>query len=205
MLILGLTGSIGMGKSTTAAMLRAAGVPVHDADATVHRLYAGRAAPLIEARFPGTVIGGIVDRTRLAAAVLGNGPAIAALEAIVHPLVREEEQGFLARARAGGHRRVVLDIPLLLETGAAGRVDVVVLVTAPLPVQKVRVMAREGMTEAKFAAILARQMPDADKRRASHVLIDTARGLDAARRDVDSVLRALSGHRGRSGMEAGNA
>ena len=198
MLILGLTGSIGMGKSTTAAMFRRAGVPVHDADATVHRLYSGRAAPLIEARFPGTVVNGTVDRTRLGPAVLGRPEAIAALESIVHPLVREEEQAFLARARSAGHRRVVLDIPLLLETGADGRVDVVVLVTAPLSVQKARVMAREGMTEAKFAAILTRQMPDVDKRRHAHMLIDTSRGLTAARSDVDGLLRALAGHPGRA-------
>ena len=197
MLIIGLTGSIGMGKSTTADLLRAAGVPVHDADGTVHKLYAGRAAPLIEARFAGTVIAGTVDRARLSAAVLGQPEAIAALEAIVHPLVREEEQAFLAAARHAGHRLVVLDIPLLLETAGPGRVDLVLVVSAPAAVQKARVLARPGMTEQKFAAILARQMPDADKRRRAHALIDTSRGIAAARADVEALLRALAGHPGR--------
>lgn len=197
MLIIGLTGSIGMGKSTTADLLRAEGVAVHDADRTVHQLYAGRAAPLIEARFAGTVQDGVVDRARLSAAVLGRPEAIAALEAIVHPLVKEEEQAFLTAARRAGHRLVVLDIPLLLETARPGRVDLVLVVTAPAAVQKARVLARPGMTEEKFAAILARQMPDADKRRRAHALIETSHGIASARGEVQALLRALAGHPGR--------
>jgi len=197
MLRIGLTGSIGMGKSTTSAMLRAAGVPVYDADLAVHRLYAGRAAPLIEARFAGTTEAGAVNREKLARAVLGNPAALKDLEALIHPLVHEEEAAFLARARAGGARSVVLDIPLLFETGGGTRADLILLVTAPAPVQKARVMARPGMTEEKFAAIMARQMPDAEKRRRAHARIDTSQGLAAAERDVRAFLRAVAGVCGR--------
>jgi len=197
MLILGLTGSIGMGKSTTAAMFRAAGVRVHDADATVHRLYAGRAAPLIEEAFPGSTENGIVRRDRLAEAVLGKPEAIRRLEGLIHPLVREEEQAFLASAEKAGCRQVVLDIPLLFETGTETRADLIVLVSAPAAVQKARVLTRPGMTEQKFAAILARQMPDADKRRRSHYLIDTSLGLAAAARAVTGLLVASAGMPGR--------
>jgi dephospho-CoA kinase len=193
MLIIGLTGSIGMGKSTTANMLRTAGVPVHDADATVHRLYAGRAAPLIEAAFGGTTRDGVVDREALARAVLGQPEALKRLEAIVHPLVQEEEQAFLNAARKAGHRAVVLDIPLLFEVKGEARVDMILLVTAPFAVQKARVMARAGMTEEKFAAIVARQMPDAEKRRRAHAMIDTSRGMQAAAADVATLLRAVAG------------
>ena len=202
MIRLGLTGSIGMGKSTTAGFFRAAGVPVHDADATVHALYSGAAVAPIAAAFPpllrdGTlehvVRDGAVDRVALGARVLGDAEALARLEAIVHPLVHAAEAAFLAAARAAGHGLVVLDIPLLFETGAATRTDAVVTVTAAPEVQRARVLARPGMTEAKLAQILARQMPDADKRRRSHFLIDTGRGLDAARRQVEAVLRACRG------------
>ncbi|HRJ69179.1 MAG TPA: dephospho-CoA kinase [Beijerinckiaceae bacterium] len=197
MLVVGLTGSIGMGKSATAALFREAGVPVDDADAAVHRLYAGRAAPLIEARFPGVTEAGVVDRARLSAAVLGNPEALTALEAIVHPLVKQEREAFLDAARKSGARLVVLDIPLLLEGRSEGLVDLVLVVSAPEPVQKARVLARPGMTEAKLAAILARQMPDADKRRRAHWVIGTATGIKAARRDVQTFLRAaaaMTGH-----------
>ncbi len=163
MIRIGLTGSIGMGKSTTAKMFAAEGVPVHDADATVHALYSGRAAPLIEAAFPGTVSDGKVDRTLLSQHVLGKPEAMKKLEAIVHPLVREEEQLFLQRARADHRRIVMLDIPLLFETGGEARVDVVVVVTADAEVQRDRVLARPGMSEDRFEAILAKQMPDAEK------------------------------------------
>lgn len=196
MLVIGLTGSIGMGKSTTANLFRAEGVAVHDADLTVHRLYAGRAAPLIEARFPGVTGDGVVIRDRLAGAVLGKPEALKDLEAIVHPLVREEEQTFLDRTKAAGTRAVILDIPLLFETGGEHRADLILTVTAPAPVQKARVMARPGMTEEKFAAIIARQMPDADKRRRSHALIETSRGVEAAAGDVRAFLRAVSGMTG---------
>lgn len=195
--LLGLTGSIGMGKSTTSAMFRAAGVPVHDADQAVHDLYAGAAAPQIEAAFPGTTTNGVVDRARLSAAVLGRPEALTKLEAIIHPLVRAKEQAFLAEARRSGATVAVLDIPLLLETGAEGRYDAVVVVTAPAEVQRKRVLGRPGMTEEKFAAILARQMPDAEKRRRAHFLVDTSHGLMAAERQVRSILNAVAGRFGR--------
>ncbi|WP_122522517.1 dephospho-CoA kinase [Pannonibacter phragmitetus] len=193
MIRLGLTGSIAMGKSATAKMFAEAGVPVHDADAAVHALYAGRAVPLIEAAFPGTTADGKVDRTRLGEAVLGKPEAIARLEAIIHPLVHEAEADFLARARAEGRRMVVLDIPLLFETGGERRMDAVVVVSAPAEVQRERALARPGMTVQRLDAILARQMPDADKRRRAHFIIETGSGLDPARRAVRSVIRALSG------------
>ncbi|CUA93628.1 dephospho-CoA kinase [Pannonibacter indicus] len=193
MIRLGLTGSIAMGKSATAKMFAEAGVPVHDADAAVHALYAGRAVPLIEAAFPGTTAEGKVDRTRLGEAVLGKQEAIARLEAIIHPLVHEAEASFLSRARAEGRRMVVLDIPLLFETGGERRMDAVVVVSAPAEVQRERALARPGMTVQRLDAILARQMPDADKRRRSHFIIETGSGLEPARRAVRSVIRALSG------------
>lgn len=196
--LLGLTGSIGMGKSTTSAMFRAAGVPVHDADQAVHDLYAGAAAPQIEAAFPGTTTNGVVDRARLSAAVLGRSEALTKLEAIIHPLVRAKEQAFLVEARRSGATVAVLDIPLLLETGAEGRYDAVVVVTAPAEVQRKRVLGRPGMTEEKFAAILARQMPDAEKRRRAHFLVDTSHGLMAAERQVRSILNAVAGRFGRA-------
>ncbi len=193
MIRLGLTGSIAMGKSATAKMFAEAGVPVHDADAAVHALYAGRAVPLIEAAFPGTTADGKVDRTRLGEAVLGKPEAIARLEAIIHPLVHEAEADFLAKARAEGRRMVVLDIPLLFETGGERRMDAVVVVSAPAEVQRERALARPGMTAQRLDAILARQMPDADKRRRAHFIIETGSGLEPARRAVRSVIRALSG------------
>ncbi|MGS4991344.1 dephospho-CoA kinase [Roseibium sp. RP-7] len=192
MIRIGLTGSIGMGKSTTAKMFAAEGIPVHDADATVHALYSGRAAPLIEAAFPGTVSDGKVDRTLLSPHVLGKPEAMKKLEAIVHPLVREEEQLFLKRARADHRRIVMLDIPLLFETGGEARVDVVVVVTADADVQRDRVLARPGMSEDRFEAILAKQMPDAEKRRRAHFLVDTGRGMEAAKRQVRAILKALA-------------
>lgn len=191
MIVLGLTGSIGMGKSTTAAMFREAGVPVHDSDEAVHRLYSGAAAPLIEARFPGVVVDGTVDRTRLAAAVLGDKAALRDLEAIVHPLVRADADAFLARNRSAKTPIIVLDIPLLFETGGEHRVDRIVVVTAPAEVQRERVLARPGMTEAKLAAILARQTPDAEKRARADFVIDTSRGLDAAQADVTAFVERL--------------
>lgn len=192
MIRIGLTGSIGMGKSTTARMFAEAGVPGHDADAVVHMLYAGRAAPLIEAEFPGTVVDGKVDRTLLSPHVLGNPDAMKRLEAIVHPLVRDEEEAFLEKARINRRHAVLLDIPLLFETGGDKRVDVSVVVTADPDIQRQRVLARPGMSEDRFQAIVSRQMPDAEKRRNAHFTIDTGRGLDAARRSVDAILRALA-------------
>lgn len=195
MLVLGLTGSIGMGKSTTAAFFRELGVPVHDADAAVHRLYAGEAVPLIEAAFPGTIANGRVDREKLGAAVIGRPDAMKRLEAIVHPLVGKAEREARVRAAAAGHQLLVLDIPLLFETGGERRVDAVAVVSAPKSVQRERVLARPGMTAEKLDGILARQMPDADKRRRAHFVIDTGRGLEAARRQVADVVKALAGSR----------
>lgn len=195
--ILGLTGSIGMGKSSTSAMFRARGIPVHDADAAVHGLYRGRAVEPIEAAFPGVVQADAIDRARLSAAVLGKPEALRALEAIIHPLVREEERAFLTRCRASGAEIAILDVPLLLETGGETRCDAVVVITAPAEVQRARVLGRPEMTPEKFAAILARQMPDAEKRRRAHFLVDTSRGLLAAERQVGSILVALAGRPGR--------
>ncbi|QKC80955.1 dephospho-CoA kinase [Mesorhizobium sp. NZP2077] len=193
MIVLGLTGSIGMGKSTTAKMFAEAGVPVHDSDETVHRLYSGVAAPLVEAAFPGTTVAGVVDRAKLGARVLGDAAALKRLEAIIHPLVRADADAFLARHRNAAESIAVLDIPLLFETGGRGRVDKVVVVTAPAEVQRQRVLARPGMTEEKLAAILAKQVPDAEKRRLADFVIDTGQGLDAARAAVASIIAELRG------------
>lgn len=193
MIVLGLTGSIGMGKSTTARMFTEAGVPVHDSDETVHRLYAGKAAPLVEAAFPGTTADGSVDRAKLGARVLGDAAALKKLEAIIHPLVRADADAFLAKHRNAGESIAVLDIPLLFETGGRGRVDKVVVVTAPAEVQRQRVLARPGMSEEKLAAILAKQVPDAEKRRLADFVIDTGNGLDAARAAVAAIIAELRG------------
>ena len=191
MIVLGLTGSIGMGKSTTARMFVEQGVPVHDSDEAVHRLYAGAAAPLVEAAFPGTTRDGVVDRALLAARILGDADAIRRVEAIVHPLVRADADAFLARARASGAPIAVLDIPLLFATGGRGRVDKIVVVTAPAEVQRQRVLARPGMTEEKFRAILARQVPDAEKRRLADFIVDSSQGMEAARDQVRAIIDAL--------------
>lgn len=193
MIILGLTGSIGMGKSTTAAMFAARGVPVNDADAAVHELYRGKAAPLVGHAFPDAIVDGVVDRNRLAAAVIGNPVALKRLETIVHPLVREVETAFLARHRLAGTPLVVLDIPLLFEVGAEGRVDRIAVVTAPAEVQRARVLARPGMTEPKFEAILAKQVPDAEKRARADYIVDTGQGMEPARRSVDRIIGELTG------------
>jgi dephospho-CoA kinase len=193
MIVLGLTGSIGMGKSATAKIFAEAGVPVHDSDEAVHRLYAGKAVPLIEATFPGTTASGSVDRTALAERVLGDAAALKQLETIVHPLVRADAEAFLARNRAAGAPLVVLDIPLLFETGGRNRVDKVVVVTAPAGLQRARVLMRPGMTEEKLASILARQVPDAEKRRQADFIIDTGQGFDAARTAVRSIVTELTG------------
>ena len=192
MFILGLTGSLGMGKSTTARFFAEEGVPVHDADAVVHRLYEGEAAAAIEAAFPGTTAGGKVDRTRLAARVLGDGAALARLEAIVHPLVQDAERRLIAEARTRGKKVAVLDIPLLFESGADRRVDAVVVVSAPPEVQRARVLERPGMTVEKLEAILARQMPDAEKRARADFVVDTSQGFDAARAQVRAILAAVA-------------
>ncbi|MGE3148910.1 MAG: dephospho-CoA kinase [Pseudorhodoplanes sp.] len=191
MFILGLTGSIGMGKSTTASMFAEEGVPVHDADAAVHRLYQGEIVPLIEAAFPGTTRNGRVDRQRLGARVLEDAAALKKLEAIVHPLVKRTETDFLRKAQEQGADIVVLDIPLLLEGGSEDRCDAIVVVTAPPDIQKLRVFERPGMTEEKFRAILAKQMPDAEKRARADFVVDTGRGVDYARGQVRRILQQI--------------
>ncbi len=193
MLLVGLTGSIGMGKSETTRMFAAHGVPVYDADAAVHALYdvGGAAVEPIGAAFPGVVVAGRVDRTKLGALTLGDTAAIKRLEAIIHPLVGKAQMDFLLAAEAAGATLVVLDIPLLFETGGEARVDAVVVVSAPADVQRARVLARPGMTEEKFEQILKRQTPDATKRARAHYVIDTHLGLDHARERVAYVLDDL--------------
>lgn len=198
MFVLGLTGSIGMGKSTTASMFRAEGVLAHDADAAVHALYRGAAAPAIEAAFPGTVREGVVDRSLLSARVLDNPAKLRQLESIVHPLVAASRDAFLAEAAEAGERFVLLDVPLLFEIGGDRAVDAVVLVSAPEAVQKERASARPGMTPELLAVILAKQMPDAEKRVRAHFVVDTGRGFPAAERQVRGILRALAGAAGKS-------
>ena len=192
MFVLGLTGSLGMGKSTTARFFAEEGVPVHDADAVVHRLYEGEAVALIEAAFPGTTAGGAVDRAKLGARVLNDAAALKRLEDIVHPLVQEAERRLVAQARARGEQVAVLDIPLLFETGGDRRVDAVVVVSAPEEVQRSRVLERPGMTIEKLEAILAKQMPDAEKRRRADFVVDTSLGFAAARAQVRAILDAVA-------------
>jgi dephospho-CoA kinase len=194
MIVLGLTGSIGMGKSTTAKLFADEGVPVHDADATVHRLYSGEAVPLVEAAFPGTARDGAVDRKELGRRVIGDPEALARLESIVHPLVREAERRFLDDARASGAKIAVLDIPLLFETGRDSEVDAVVVVSAGAEEQRRRVLERPGMTEETFEKILARQTPDAEKRARADLVIDTFRGIEVAREQVREALRRFGGN-----------
>ena len=193
MIVIGLTGSIGMGKSTTAKMFSDAGVPVHDSDEAVHRLYAGKAAPLVEAAFPGSVSDGVVDRVALSRHVLGDPQGLRKLEAIIHPLVRADAEAFLARHREQNAPLAVLDIPLLFEAGGRNRVDKVVVVTAPADIQRDRVLSRPGMTEEKFAAILDKQVPDAEKRRQADFIIDTGQGIEPARLAVGKIIAELTG------------
>jgi dephospho-CoA kinase len=192
MIVLGLTGSIGTGKSTTAAMFRDLDIPVHDADATVHDLYRGEAVQPVAARFPGAVKEGVIDRKALSALLAEAPDGFRDLEAIIHPLVRAREAEFLAKEREKGVPLVVLDIPLLYETGGEARADKVVVVTCDPLTQRARVLARPGMTEEKFELILSRQMPDAEKRRRADFIIDTGRGLEAARKQVEEVIAELT-------------
>jgi dephospho-CoA kinase len=201
MIVIGLTGSIGMGKSTTARLFTEEGVPVHDADAAVHRLYSGEAAPLIEAAFPGSVRDGVVDRKLLGTMVLGVPSALAKLEAIVHPLVRAAEAEFLREAREAAAPVVVLDIPLLFESGRDRDVDLVVVVSAGADEQRRRVMERPGMTEERFAAISARQTPDAEKRRRADFVIDTSNSVEQTRAQVRALLNEL-GSKTEAGRDA---
>jgi len=192
MFILGLTGSLGMGKSATAKMFAEEGVPVHDADAAVHRLYDGEAALQIETAFPGTTKDGKVDREKLGKLVLGDAAAIKRLEQIVHPLVAATTARFLAKAEHQGASVAVLDVPLLFETGGDARCDAVVVVSAPAEVQRTRAFERPGMSEGKLAAILAKQMPDAEKCARADFVVDTSKGFDAAREQVRDILKAVA-------------
>jgi dephospho-CoA kinase len=192
MFLLGLTGSVAMGKSTTARFFAEEGVPVHDADQVVHRLYEGDAVPVIEAAFPGTTADGKVDRVKLGSRVMGDLAALRQLEAIVHPMVQDAEARFLAEAEAKGVPVALLDIPLLFETGGEARVDAVVVATAPAEVQRARVLERPGMTEQRLQAMLARQMPDSEKRRRADFIVDTSRGFEDARAQVQEILRKVA-------------
>lgn len=191
MFVLGLTGSIAMGKSTTARLFAEAGIPVHDADATVHRLYEGEAAPAIEAAFPGTTKDGKVDRSTLGRWITGNPEALRRLETIVHPLVRQSEVRFIERAQSTGAKVVVLDIPLLFETGGEQRVDAVVVVSASPEIQRERLRER-GMTAGQLETLFSRQMPDAEKRSRADFVVDTSHGIESARAQVHDVLAAVA-------------
>jgi len=188
MIVLGLTGSIGMGKSTTATLFAEAGVPVYDADATVHMLYEGEAVSAIEAAFPGTTANGKVDRSKLSARVVHDPAAIKRLEQIVHPMLGASRQKFMADAERSGAPVAVVDVPLLFETGGEKRVDAVVVVTTTPELQRQRILARDNMTSEKLDAILARQLPDAEKRRRADFLVDTSDGLDPVRLRIRDIL-----------------
>jgi dephospho-CoA kinase len=188
MIILGLTGSIGMGKSTTAKLFAEAGVPVYDADAAVHMIYEGEAAPAVEAAFPGATVNGKVDRNKLSARVVHDPAAMKQLEQIVHPMLGASRQKFLSDAEQAGAPVAVVDVPLLFETGGERRVDAVVVVTTTPEIQRQRILARDNMTPEKFDAILARQLPDAEKRRRAHFVVDTSHGLDPVRARIRDIL-----------------
>jgi dephospho-CoA kinase len=188
MRVLGLTGSIGMGKSTTAKLFAEAGVPVYDADATVHKIYEGEAAPAIEAAFPGTTVDGKVDREKLSAKVVHNPTAMKQLEQIVHPMLRAYHQAFLDEAERSGAPVAVVDVPLLFETGGEKRVDAVVVVSTSPEAQRERILARDNMTNEKLDAILARQLPDAEKRRRADFIVDTSHGLEPVRAQIREIL-----------------
>jgi dephospho-CoA kinase len=188
MIILGLTGSIGMGKSTTAKLFAEAGVPVYDADANVHSLYEGEAVAAIEAAFPGTTAAGKVDRNKLSARVVHDPAAIKRLEQIVHPMLGASRQKFFADAERSGAAVAVVDVPLLFETGGEKRVDAVVVVTTTSEIQRQRILSRDNMTSEKLDAILARQLPDAEKRRRADFVVDTSHGLDPVRAQIRDIL-----------------
>ena len=192
MIRLGLTGSIGMGKSTTSAMFREAGVPVYDADAAVHALYRGAGVTAVEAEFPGVTVNGIVDRQLLSSRVINDAAALARLEKIVHPLLGVSRIAFFDAVKKSGSALCVLDIPLLFETRGERTVDVIAVVSASADVQRARVLAREGMNPEKLAVILGKQMPDVEKRRRAHFVIDTGQGLAYARRQVVALVHALA-------------
>ena len=188
MIVLGLTGSIGMGKSTTAKLFAEAGVPVYDADAAVHALYEGEAVPAIEAAFPGTTANGKVDRNKLSTRVVHDPAAMKRLEGIVHPMLGASRQKFLREAERSGAPVALVDVPLLFETGGERRVDAVVVVTTTPEIQRERILARPNMTDEKLDAILARQMPDTEKRRRANFVVDTSHGLDPVRARIRDIL-----------------
>ncbi|CUX10491.1 Dephospho-CoA kinase [Agrobacterium deltaense Zutra 3/1] len=192
MIVIGLTGSIGMGKTTTAKLFAGEGVPVLDSDEVVHGLYRAEAVPLIEAAFPGTTVSGTVDRQKLGEVLRQNPANFSRLEEIVHPLVRGRQEAFLEQARKEDRQFALLDIPLLFETGAESRVDKVVVVSCAPQIQRERVLSRPGMTEEKFEMILARQMPDAEKRRRADFIVDSGNGVEAARDQVREILQKLA-------------
>ena len=191
MIILGLTGSIGMGKSTTAKLFAEAGVPVYDADATVHQVYEGEAAPAIEAAFPGTTVDGKVDRPKLSARVVHDPAAMKQLEQIVHPMLGASRQKFFEDAEQSGAPVAVVDVPLLYETGGEKRVDAVVVVTTSPENQRARIMARGTMTSEALDSILARQLPDAEKRKRADFVVDTSHGLDPVRAQIRDILQQV--------------
>lgn len=192
MIVIGLTGSIGMGKTTTAKLFAGEGVPVLDSDEVVHGLYRAEAVSLLEAAFPGTTVSGVVDRQKLGEVLRENPANFGKLEKIVHPLVRKRQEAFLAAARKEDRQFALLDIPLLFETGAESRVDKVVVVSCAPEIQRERVLSRPGMTEEKFEMILARQMPDAEKRRRADFIVDSGNGVEAARDQVREILQELA-------------
>ncbi|AVH40058.1 dephospho-CoA kinase [Agrobacterium tumefaciens] len=202
MIVIGLTGSIGMGKTTTAKLFAGEGVPVLDSDEVVHGLYRAEAVPLIEAAFPGTTVSGAVDRQKLGEILRQNPANFSRLEEIVHPLVRATQEAFLAQTRKEDRQFAVLDIPLLFETGAEGRVDKVVVVSCAPEIQRERVLSRPGMTEEKFEMVLARQMPDAEKRRRADFIVDSGNGVEAARDQVRQILQKLAAQSRRGEMNA---
>ncbi len=191
MLVIGLTGSIGMGKSTAAARLRALGFPVFDSDAEVHRLYAGQAVPAIEEAFPGVTHDGAVDRAALSARLMAEPSRFEQLEAIVHPMVRAAQRAFLRDAAGHGEKGAVLEVPLLFEIGLENLLDVTIVVSAPAEIQKIRVLARPGMTEEKLAGILARQLSDAEKRRRADFIVDTSGSITDTHAAIDKVVSEL--------------
>jgi dephospho-CoA kinase len=198
MILIGLTGSIAMGKSTVAAMFAAAGAPVFDSDGAVHAFYRSAEAEIIEAQFPGVWRDGAIDRDRLADQLVGNQTALARLEAIVHPIVEMARKSFVQSALTARARQVVLDIPLLLEIGADRSVDLVLVVSAPASVQKARALARPGMTLQRFESILARQTPDREKRRRAHFVLDSSGSMEATMAQMRDILRCTAAMTGRS-------
>jgi dephospho-CoA kinase len=192
MIVVGLTGSIAMGKSTVASMFERMGSPVFDADAVVRSYYDGEGAEDVERLFPGVLVEGRVDRDRLSHLALGDRSALQRLESLVHPHVAQKRRNFVDNAKANGQRLIVLDVPLLIEAGGESAVDIVLLVSAPEPVQRARAMARKGMTEVKLESILSRQSSDAEKRRRSHFIVDTSGGLEDTRAQATQFLRSVS-------------